>query len=97
MSLILKTRFLAVPQGMQDLGSPTRDRTPDSWQWKHGVPTTGPPGNSQLTTLNEVPHDLHVAQSQGHFCLLILLALSVAFDTASHFLFLEIHSLLLLS
>ena len=35
--------FLAALQGLQDLSSPTRDRT-RSRQWKRRVLTTGPPG-----------------------------------------------------
>ena len=31
--------------GMWDLSSPTRDRTPASLYWEHGVSTTGSPGN----------------------------------------------------
>ena len=37
--------FLAVPSGMKDSDSPTRDQT-RSLHWKHRVLTTGPPGNS---------------------------------------------------
>ena len=35
------------PQGMQDLSSPTWDRT-YLLQWKHGVLTTGLPGKSLI-------------------------------------------------
>ena len=42
--------FLAMPQGLQDLNSPTRDQT-QARVWKHGVPTTGPSGNSLETFL----------------------------------------------
>ena len=30
---------------------------PVPWQWKHGVLTTGPPGNSGVTSLNLPPTD----------------------------------------
>ena len=39
--------FLAMPCGMQDLSSLTRDRTCTPCSGSSGVPTTGPPGNSQ--------------------------------------------------
>ena len=35
--------FLVASCGMQDLSSPTRDRT---LHWEHGVLATGPPGSS---------------------------------------------------
>ena len=38
--------FLAVPYGLWDLNSLTRDLTLNSLQWKLRVLTTGPPGNS---------------------------------------------------
>ena len=48
--LLLLLLLLAVPCGMWDPSSPTRDRTraslPPPQQWKRGVPTTGPAGNS---------------------------------------------------
>ena len=39
--------FLSIPRGLRDLSSPTRDRIQAPQQWKCGVLTTGPPGNSQ--------------------------------------------------
>ena len=48
----LKTPFfLAALRGLWDLSSPTRDRTRAPLQWKRGVLTTGPPGNSQKNLL----------------------------------------------
>ena len=49
-SLMVLSQFLqfwggATQCGMWDLSSPTRDRTPASLYWEHGVLTTGPPGN----------------------------------------------------
>ena len=39
--------LLATSQGTgENLSSPTRDRTYAALHWKHGVPTTGPPGKS---------------------------------------------------
>ena len=40
--------FLATLHGMWDLSSPTRNDTPCSQHWKHGVITTGPPGKSLI-------------------------------------------------
>ena len=50
--LLVKTSFFlffegALPHGLQDLSSLTRDWTPGPQQWKRQVLTTGPPGNSQ--------------------------------------------------
>ena len=42
--------FLTMLHGLQDLNSPTRDQT-QARVWKHGVPTTGPSGNSLETFL----------------------------------------------
>ena len=42
--------------GMWDLSSLTRDQTPHSLRWQHGVSTTGPPGKSVEKTL-ESPLD----------------------------------------
>ena len=40
--------LLAIPHGLQNFSSPTRDRRkPCPLQWKRRVPTAGPPGNSQ--------------------------------------------------
>ena len=40
--------FFAKPEGLQDISSPTRDWAPGPQQQKHGVLTTGLPGNSPL-------------------------------------------------
>ena len=37
--------FLAMPHDLWGLSSLTSDPTQAFWQWKHGVLTTGPPGN----------------------------------------------------
>ena len=37
----------ATPRGMQDLNAPDQGWNPCALQWKHGVLTTGPPGNSE--------------------------------------------------
>ena len=39
--------FLVLPYGLQDISSPTRNQ-----QWKYGILTTRPPGNSQCMLLS---------------------------------------------
>ena len=42
---VLVFGFLAIPHGLRDLSSPTRDRTHAPLQWKHRVLTTGHQGS----------------------------------------------------